>query len=131
MSERERIPEEDLLLSRIADGAAGPEDWEALEIVAAGDRGVWERLGHTLRCEAELREDVAAATTLADALDRRHQGAVARVDVDVESGPGCVRMTLHGMPGAPAPVVELDAVREKGGLFEEVFGVRLEPALEA
>jgi hypothetical protein len=40
----------------------------------------------------------------------------------VEGGPGRVTLVLHGAkPGS----LELHAVRDKGRLFEEVFGVSL------
>jgi exopolyphosphatase/guanosine-5'-triphosphate,3'-diphosphate pyrophosphatase len=74
---------------------------------------------------------LAALLRLADAFDRRHRGGVERVDVQMEGGPGRVLMTLHAAPGAGRAVVELDAAREKGGLFEEVFGVRIELAADA
>jgi len=65
---------------------------------------------------------LAALLRLADALDRQHRGAVGDVAVRVEGGPGRVTLVLHGaQPGS----LELHAVRDKGRLFEEVFGVSL------
>lgn len=69
---------------------------------------------------------LAALLRLADGLDRRHVGAVAGLEVHVEGGPGHVRIAVRAEGGGPPPAVELDAAREKGGLFEDVFGVRLE-----
>jgi exopolyphosphatase/guanosine-5'-triphosphate,3'-diphosphate pyrophosphatase len=65
---------------------------------------------------------LAALLRLADALDRQHRGAVGDVAVRVEGGPGRVTLVLHGaQPGS----LELHSVRDKGRLFEEVFGVTL------
>lgn len=69
---------------------------------------------------------LAALLRLADAFDRSHSGAVADLEVRVEGGPGRVRIAVHPSPGVQPPAVELDAAREKGSLFEEVFGVQLE-----
>jgi exopolyphosphatase/guanosine-5'-triphosphate,3'-diphosphate pyrophosphatase len=67
---------------------------------------------------------LAALLRLADALDRQHRGAIAAVELRVR--PGAAELVLRRAAGvAPGPILELDAAREKGSLFEAVFGVTL------
>jgi hypothetical protein len=69
---------------------------------------------------------LAALLRLADGLDRAHRGAVASLVLRI--GPGAVELALRRAPAAEGrPLVELDAAREKGALFEAVFGVALRP----
>lgn len=69
---------------------------------------------------------LAALLRLADGLDRAHRGAVTSLALRI--GPGAVELSLRRAPDAEGrPLVELDGAREKGALFEAVFGVALRP----
>jgi exopolyphosphatase/guanosine-5'-triphosphate,3'-diphosphate pyrophosphatase len=78
-----------------------------------------------------LKEDQQAVVSrtasilrMADALDRSHQNAVSAVDVEISSRKIKLRAT-----SANDLSLEQDALRKKGKLFEELFGMR--PSLEA
>ncbi len=106
----------------------GPADRELLAQVARYHRGdhpddadpAYAALGPEDKARVCV---LAALLRLADALDRRHRDAVTRLELSVE--PGAVDLVLHCAAGQGGGVAEVDAVRAKGALFEEVFGVRL------
>ncbi|MGE3166297.1 MAG: hypothetical protein AB7O52_15425 [Planctomycetota bacterium] len=60
---------EEILLGRVLDRAAGPDDWRALELAAARDSTLWRRLASTALAENELlratREPLARASQTA------------------------------------------------------------------
>jgi exopolyphosphatase/guanosine-5'-triphosphate,3'-diphosphate pyrophosphatase len=74
---------------------------------------------------------LAALLRVADGLDVTHRGAVAGVSVGTGDEPG--RMTLRLTPAEPdaSLAAELEAARAKGGLLEDVFGIRLEIGADA
>ena len=59
-TEHENLSSEDRLLSRVVQGDAVEGDWDALEVLAARDRTVWERLAASLRAESLLAAEVGA-----------------------------------------------------------------------
>jgi exopolyphosphatase/guanosine-5'-triphosphate,3'-diphosphate pyrophosphatase len=67
---------------------------------------------------------MASILRMADALDRSHQSAVSSVDVEISSRKIKIRAT-----SARELSLEQDALRKKGMLFEELFG--LKPSIEA
>jgi len=60
-------------LARVADGAAGPEDWAAFRRLAEADPGVWEEVADLRRHEAALSRAVEAAGSIAEAVELPHQ----------------------------------------------------------
>jgi hypothetical protein len=56
----------DLLLSRVVDRGAAPEDWERLDAYAADDPNLWGELIARLRDDALVRDAVGAAIPAAD-----------------------------------------------------------------
>jgi hypothetical protein len=58
----------DLLISRVVDGVAGPQEWQALEDVARSDPLVWRDVALAQRDHAELSMAVARVTARADAV---------------------------------------------------------------
>ena len=59
----------ELLVSRIVDGAATPEDWATLRVLASGEPEVWAELAQTQAQNAQLQAAVGAAIGVADAVD--------------------------------------------------------------
>jgi hypothetical protein len=57
----------DLLISRVVDGVAGPQDWSAIESTARADPLIWRDVALAQRDHAELSAAVARATARADA----------------------------------------------------------------
>lgn len=67
---------------------------------------------------------LAALLRLADALDRGHRNRVAGVDLRVE--PNAVVLHLHSRVDTGDPfILERQALRAKGSLFDDVFGTPL------
>ncbi|MCC5822888.1 MAG: hypothetical protein LAT64_04815 [Phycisphaerales bacterium] len=62
-------PGRDLLIARIVDGAAGPEDWRAFRRAAEGDPAIWKDLGDAQLQHELLCESVREAAATADAVD--------------------------------------------------------------
>jgi hypothetical protein len=87
---------EELLISRAVDGAASPEDWRALEALAARDPEVWPRLLAALQAEQALRSEVAASLAAADAVELPGTDAAGLVDPDAPASPPA------GIGAAPA-----------------------------
>jgi len=59
----------DLLISRVIDGSASPEDWSSFRILAASDAEVWTELSDAQREHEALCEVMHAATAIADGVD--------------------------------------------------------------
>jgi len=59
----------DLLISRVIDGSASPEDWSSFRILAASDAEVWTDLSDAQREHEALCEVMHAATAIADGID--------------------------------------------------------------
>ena len=59
----------DLLISRVIDGSASPEDWSSFRILAASDPDVWAELSDAQREHEALCEVMHAATHIADGID--------------------------------------------------------------
>jgi hypothetical protein len=71
----------DLLVSRVVDDAASPEDWQQLRALAEYDPSVWRELFEAQHAQAELAQAVQQAIAIADGVD---------APVDQLSGPGLV-----------------------------------------
>ncbi|TVQ63103.1 MAG: hypothetical protein EA379_04390 [Phycisphaerales bacterium] len=75
---------EDILIGRVTDAEAAPDDWRELEALAAADPGVWTRLAAAQRAHALLErgvEDVLTVAELIDAPDASAARSGAAVDV--------------------------------------------------
>tara|TARA_R110002096_G_scaffold344921_11_gene538366 strand:- start:55024 stop:55722 length:699 start_codon:yes stop_codon:yes gene_type:complete len=59
----------DLLISRVIDGSASPEDWSSFRILAASDAEVWTDLSDAQREHEALCEVMNAASSIADRVD--------------------------------------------------------------
>lgn len=55
----------DILISRVVDRLASPEDWRALESIGSADPAIWRELAMALRDDAMLRGEVREATASA------------------------------------------------------------------
>lgn len=64
-----RPDDRDVLISRIIDGEATPEDWAAFKALAAREPSVWRDLAECQQDHADLSAAVADATRLADSID--------------------------------------------------------------
>lgn len=61
--------ERDVLISRVIDGEASPEDWSRLRAMAAGDAGLWRDLAETQHAAAGLSAAVGEAIMVADGIE--------------------------------------------------------------
>jgi len=59
----------DLLISRVIDGSANPEDWSAFRVLASSDAEVWTDLSDAQREHEALCEVMHAASAIADGVD--------------------------------------------------------------
>jgi len=59
----------DLLISRVIDGSASPEDWSSFRVLAANDAQVWTDLSDAQREHEALCEVMNAASSVADGVD--------------------------------------------------------------
>lgn len=69
MHEHDTSMERDLLLSRVIDGEASPEDWSRLRAMAVADASVWRDLAETQHATAELSVAVGEAIAVADTIE--------------------------------------------------------------
>ena len=103
---------EDILLSRVVDRAAGPDDWDDLEHLAGSDPKVWERLARTLRDDCFLATGVTVfnGACLERAVEVRVNGVVhvnTRLPADSMVPIGWVAV---GDPGEVHPPSEHDRI---------------------
>lgn len=59
----------DILISRVIDGEASPEDWSALKALAERDPSVWRDLAGLQQDHAELSGAMAEVVSIADGVD--------------------------------------------------------------
>ena len=59
----------DVLISRMIDAEASPEDWAMFKAIAAREPGVWAELADAQQDRAELAESLARAVAIADAVE--------------------------------------------------------------
>lgn len=59
----------DILITRVLDGEATPEDWAAFRAMAARDQSVWAELADAQQDRAELAGALAEAIAIADRVD--------------------------------------------------------------
>ena len=75
---------EEILIGRVTDGEASPNDWAEIESIAGADPTVWHRLAASQRAHARVEsavEDAIAVAELIDAPDMRRvrRPVIARV----------------------------------------------------
>lgn len=68
---------EDVLIGRVVDGEASAADWAALESIAQGDAGVWERVGRAHRVHARLEREIEDAIAIAELIEAPSPKVVA------------------------------------------------------
>ncbi len=61
--------EPDVLLSRVLDGEATPEDWAAFRAMASQDAAIWRDLAEAQQDRAALNEVIASALAIADEVE--------------------------------------------------------------
>lgn len=71
------VDREDILIGRVVDGEAGPNDWTELEQIAVADEGVWRRLALAQREQASLCAGVDDAIEIADRVEIPHHAVHA------------------------------------------------------
>jgi hypothetical protein len=59
----------DILISRVVDGVARPEDWDALEQMGAADSLVWRELAQAQRAEQVFRAAACEAVAVVDRVE--------------------------------------------------------------
>ncbi len=71
------VEREDILIGRVVDGEAAPNDWIELEQLAARDAGVWRRLAVAQREQASLCAGFEEAIEVADRVEIPHHAVHA------------------------------------------------------
>ena len=75
--------QQELLIARVAEGTAGPGDWDVLFATGRTDESLWRRLAESQRDQAQLEDLMTNAGAVAD---RVHQLLVAAIgDVPEEA----------------------------------------------
>src|SRR5258708_31938854 len=67
---------QDILISRVVDGVARPEDWDALEQMGAADSSVWRELAQAQRAEQVLKSAACEAVAVVDYVELPPVGMV-------------------------------------------------------
>lgn len=65
----DEVTREDVLVGRVVDGEASPDDWRELERLASRDSGIWERLANAQRAHERLERAVEDAIAVAELVD--------------------------------------------------------------
>lgn len=77
----------DILITRVLDGEATPEDWAAFRAMAARDQAVWADLADAQQDRADLAAAVAEAISVADRVEAPvHQLAGERLNARIRTG---------------------------------------------
>lgn len=66
----------DILISRVVDGVARPDDWDALEQMGAADSSVWRELAQAQRAEQVFRSAACEAAAVVDRVELPAVGVV-------------------------------------------------------
>jgi len=66
----------DILISRVVDGCATPQQWQALEALATRDPSLWRDIAIAQKCDRDLTAAVRSAASIADAVDIHPDEAV-------------------------------------------------------
>jgi len=79
-----RPTREDILIGRVTDGEASPNDWAEIEHISATDPGVWHRLAAAQRTHARVESAVEDAIAISELIDipdirRMHKPVIATV----------------------------------------------------
>lgn len=100
----------DILITRVLDGEATPEDWSAFRAMAARDAAVWADLADAQQDRADLASAVAEAIAVADAVEAPvHRHAGERLNARIRTGAawlGWVAAAAFGVGafvGGPGP----------------------------
>lgn len=64
-----RPTREDILIGRVTDGEATPNDWAEIEDIASTDPGVWHRLASAQRTHARVESAVEDAIAISELID--------------------------------------------------------------
>lgn len=65
----DNLADKDLLISRVVDGAAGAEDWDAFRALADRSPDLWRELAEAQRTHADLTAALSEAIAIADAVE--------------------------------------------------------------
>ena len=77
----------EILITRVLDGEATPEDWAAFRAMAAQDQAVWADLADAQQDRADLASAVADAIAIADRVEAPvHRHAGERLNARVRTG---------------------------------------------
>lgn len=98
----------DILISRVIDGEATPEDWTAFKALAAREPDIWRDLAETQQDHAELSAAVESAIAVADEIE-------APIEVHF-SDRLSEKLRLVGRWGGWAAAAALVAIWASGGL---------------
>ncbi len=80
-------PERDILISRVVDGVAGPNDWVEIDMMGAGDPALWRELAQAQRDKQLLDQAVGEAISVADLVSLpKHDWSERRVRVPQWTG---------------------------------------------
>lgn len=117
----------DILITRVLDGEATPEDWAAFRAMAARDQAVWADLADAQQDRADLASAVADAIAIADRVEAPvHRHAGEQLNARIRTGAawlGWVAAAMvavagfTGRLGTPAAGVGPGVGAQQAGLF--------------
>lgn len=77
----------DVLITRVLDGEATPEDWSAFRAMAARDQSVWAEMTESQQDRADLAAGLAEAIAVADSVEAPvHRHAGERLNARLRAG---------------------------------------------
>jgi len=109
-----RPTREDILIGRVTDGEASPNDWAEIEDISATDPGIWHRLAAAQRTHARIESAVEDAIAISELIDipdlrrvRRPVAATVREYAGWSLAAGLaialtITMARSGVSGSPA-----------------------------
>ncbi|MDQ7013853.1 MAG: hypothetical protein Q9O74_08165 [Planctomycetota bacterium] len=135
----------DILITRVLDGEATPEDWAAFRAMAARDQAVWADLADAQQDRADLAAAIADAIAVADRVEAPvHHHAGERLNARIRTGvawlgwAAAAMVAVVGFTGrfgaVSSPGTEADT--QQAGLFsisspEDAMRLYLDKGLEA
>ncbi|MFG0242680.1 MAG: hypothetical protein ACF8R9_07855 [Phycisphaerales bacterium JB054] len=106
----------DILITRVLDGEATPEDWAAFRAMAALDQAVWADLADAQQDRADLASAVADAIAIADRVEAPvHRHAGEQLNARIRTGAAWLGWVAAAMVAVAGFTGRLGAPATQGG----------------
>jgi len=106
----------DILITRVLDGEATPEDWAAFRAMAALDQAVWADLADAQQDRADLASAVADAIAIADRVEAPvHRHAGEQLNARIRTGAAWLGWAAAAMVAVAGFTGKLGAPATPGG----------------